>query len=358
MDFTEDVKQLAKKTKKILSSIQTEEATKNAIIMPFLNMLGYNVFDPLEVIPEFTADVGTKKGEKIDYVIIKNNEPAILVECKWCGSDLCCDHASQLYRYFSVTPARIGILTNGLSFEFYSDLEQQNRMDQKPFFVFNLLKHNDAHIKELSKFAKPSFDTERILSAASELKYAGEISRIITELTSEPDDDFVRFFAGRVYSGRLTKKVVESFHWIVKKSFTQCISDKVSERLQAALDEEKAIAESKAAEETIDNDVLDNGIETTQDEVDAYNIIRAIVSEVTDPSVAFLRDTKSYCGVLFDDNNRKPICRLRFNSDDKRIGLFDKEKNETTIPIKRTSDIFRYRAEIQDKVNQYLAEKP
>lgn len=357
MDFADSVKQLATQTRKRFSNIQTEEATKNAIIMPFLGMLGYNVFDPLEVIPEFTADVGTKKGEKIDYAIIKNSEPAILVECKWCGSDLNGDHASQLYRYFSATPARIGILTNGIIFEFYSDLDKENLMDQKPFFVFNLLKHNDAHIKELNKFAKPAFDTERVLSAASELKYAGEISRIISDLTLEPDDDFVRFFAGRVYTGRLTKRVVDGFHKIVKKSFSQCISDKVSERLQAALDEEKAVAESKEAEEPI-SDVPDNGIETTQEEMDAYNIIRAIVSEVADPSMAYLRDTKSYCGVLFDDNNRKPICRLRFNSDEKKIGLFDKEKNETTIPIKRTSDIFRYRAEIQDKVNQYLAEKP
>src|SRR5215210_6760083 len=138
MDFVEQLQALALKTEKLCSLLQTEEATKNALIMPFINILGYDIFDPMEVIPEFTADVGIKKGEKVDYAIQKDGKIIMLFECKHCGGDLNVKHASQLFRYFSVTDARIAVLTNGLTFRFFTDLEAPNKMDEKPFFEFNM----------------------------------------------------------------------------------------------------------------------------------------------------------------------------------------------------------------------------
>ncbi len=140
MDFIDKIRELAARVPKQLDYCTTEEATKNALVMPFINALGYNVFNPREVIPEFTADFGTKKGEKVDYAVCQDSQPVMLFECKSSGTDLNKVHASQLYRYFSVVPqARFGVLTNGVEYRFFSDLESPNRMDDKPFFTFNIL---------------------------------------------------------------------------------------------------------------------------------------------------------------------------------------------------------------------------
>jgi predicted type IV restriction endonuclease len=138
MDLIDQLRGLSSRIATTKSLIQTEEATKNAMVMPFIQILGYNVFDPLEVTPELIADVGTKKGEKVDYAILKDGKPIILFECKKAGSDLHINHAGQLFRYFHVTAARFGVLTNGLVYRFFTDLEQPNKMDEKAFFEFSI----------------------------------------------------------------------------------------------------------------------------------------------------------------------------------------------------------------------------
>lgn len=354
MDFIDQIKQLSQTASGLINSIQTEEATKTAIVMPFLAALGYNVFDPNEVTPEFVADMGTKKGEKIDYAILDNGSPTILIECKWCGTDLDETHASQLYRYFSVTTARIGILTNGRTFHFFADLEEKNKMDDKPFFVFDLFSFDETSVKELQKFSKIAFDTEIILPAASELKYTGEIKRILADQLIEPDDDFIRYFASKVYNGRLGKNVMQEFSGIVKKAFSQFIRDRINDRLAAALSDEKVEtrnASSSEPEECLEDE---DGIVTTQDEIDAFNVIRAIGSEIVDASLVTMRDGKTYCAILFDNNSRKPVCRLRFNSSKKYIGLFDQDKNEEKVPIDSISDIFRSSDKIKETISRYI----
>ena len=139
MDFIDQLRILSTRVMATRAMIQTEEATKNAMVMPFIQILGYNVFDPLEVTPELVADIGTKKGEKVDYAILRDGLPIILFECKKAGADLHINHASQLFRYFHVTSARFVVLTNGLVYRFFTDLEQPNKMDEKPFFEFNIL---------------------------------------------------------------------------------------------------------------------------------------------------------------------------------------------------------------------------
>lgn len=157
MDFNERLNALSSKIKEQINSIVTEEATKNAFVMPFIhNVLGYDVFDPREVTPEFVCDVGTKKGEKIDYAIMKNNEVQILIECKKIGEPLNINHASQLFRYFHVTNARISILTNGQIYKFFTDLDAPNKMDEKPFLEVDLLEIDENIIPELNKLTKSS----------------------------------------------------------------------------------------------------------------------------------------------------------------------------------------------------------
>jgi hypothetical protein len=156
--------------------------------MPFIAALGYNVFDPSEVTPELNADVGLKKGEKVDYAILRDGKPIILFECKHHAADLSKVHASQLYRYFSVTEARFAVLTNGLVYWFYTDLEAANKMDSRPFFEFNVLDVREQDTEELKKFSKSSFDLNNIITTASELKYTREIKRILFEQMQEPTE--------------------------------------------------------------------------------------------------------------------------------------------------------------------------
>ena len=139
------------------SETPTEEATKTSLILPFIQMLGYDIFDPAEVVPEFTADIGIKRGEKVDYAIMQRGKPAILIECKKYGSSLAEDAVSQLVRYFGVTDAHFGILTDGISYRFFSDLDQPNVMDPKPFFEFNVLSYSHKAVGELKRFTKEEF---------------------------------------------------------------------------------------------------------------------------------------------------------------------------------------------------------
>jgi len=356
MDLIDRIKDIASRIPKQMEHIQTEEATKNALIMPFISSLGYDVFNPLEVIPEFTADIGTKKGEKVDYAIKKDNDIIILVECKWSGADLHEDHASQLYRYFSVTEARFAILTNGINYEFYSDIDETNKMDSKPFFEFNVLHFEEHQINELKKFTKSSFSLEDILTTASTLKYTGAIKKILEEELKNPSEAFVRFFASQIYDGRLTQSVIEQFTRIVHDARNQFVNDRINERLKSALsaNETDSIAELEAITDTSSGK---EEIETTQDEIDGYNIVKAILREVVDVKRVPIRDTKSYCGILLDDNNRKPICRLHFNHSQKYLGVFS-DKIEERIEIDGVDDIFKHADRVKAVIVEYEANQP
>ena len=219
MEFFEKLNSLASKIRQQGAAIKTEEATKNAFVMPFINtVLGYDVFDPTEVTPEFVCDVGTKKGEKIDYAILKEGEVQILVECKKIGEPLNINHASQLFRYFHVTNARISILTNGQVYKFFTDLDAPNKMDEKPFLELDLLDIDEHAVPELIKLTKSAFDVESIINSAGELKYVSQIKKEIAAQFSKPEDDFVKFFASRVYDGIITQRVREQFTELTRKA--------------------------------------------------------------------------------------------------------------------------------------------
>lgn len=346
MEFTERLNALSTKIRQQIEVINTEEATKTAFVMPFIhNVLGYDVFDPSEVIPEFVCDIGTKKGEKIDYAIMKNNDVQILIECKKIGEPLNINHASQLFRYFHVTNARISILTNGQIYRFYTDLDAPNKMDEKPFLEVDLLDIDENVVPELKKLTKSSFDLESIINAAGELKYVSQIKRILHSQLNNPEDDFVKFFASRVYDGMLTQKVRESFLNLTKKAASQYINDQVNERLKSAITGITPTPAQPPMEiQHIDEDGHkdENDIVTTLEELEGFHIVKAITRTVLEAPRITHRDTKSYCGILVDDNNRKPLCRLHFNRSQKYIGLFDIEKNETRHPIATVDDIYSF----------------
>jgi hypothetical protein len=358
MDLIDKIKDIAARIPQQIDHIQTEEATKNAFIMPFISALGYDVFNPTEVIPEFTADIGTKKGEKVDYAIKKDNNIIILIECKWSGVDLHQNHASQLYRYFSATEARFAILTNGLTYEFYSDIDEPNKMDSKPFFTFNVLEFQDHQVKELKKFTKSAFSLDDILTTASTLKYTGSIKKILEEELANPSEPFVRFFASQIFDGRLTKPVMEQFTKIVQEARKQFVNEKINERLTSALSANETQNETPVPENQEnpeDNNTSEDDIITTEEEIEAFNIVKAILRQSVDVKRITKRDTKSYCGILLDDNNRKPLCRFHFNYSQKYIGILTLKKEER-FEIDSVDAVFDFADQIKSTAAEYSNE--
>ncbi|MFJ2519499.1 type I restriction endonuclease [Cellulosimicrobium cellulans] len=364
MEIGERLASLATKVRQQKATIQTEEATKNAFVMPFISLvLGYDVFNPNEVIPEFTADVGTKKGEKIDYAIVKDGELQMLIEAKTVGSPLSLNHASQLFRYFATTNARIAILTNGQHFHFFTDLDRPNRMDEKPFLQLDLLDLDETLIPEVQKLTKDAFDLDSVVSAAEELKYIGALKRVLAAQFREPDDEWIKALTNRVYDGAFTQKVKEQFRVLVAKAMKQFLADQVNDRLKAALggqaypdtDTSPLTGAEAAAESVTEAKHADErGIETTLEEVEGYQIVRAIACSEVSPTRIVHRDTKSYMGVLLDDNNRKPIARLHFNTGQKYLGLFDENKVETRHAITTLDEIYEHAEHIRKTVHNYL----
>jgi len=361
MEISEQLVALKDRVINLKDKIQTEEATKNAFIMPFIQLLGYDVFNPLEVIPEFIADISTKKGEKVDYCIQKDEEPIIIVECKHWKEKLDL-HNTQLERYFSFTKAKFGILTNGLLYRFFTDLDETNIMDKTPFLEIDFENLKDTAIVELKKFHKNTFDADKIIDSAGELKYYNEIKSIYEKELQEPSIELVRHFASQVYNGRLTTAVIEQFAKIVKKALNHKINETINERLKSALNKEtehqSENIEIKEEKNLAPNEIIvfqdeERGIYTTQEELNAYDIVVDILSEKIDQTRIAYRDTKSYLGVLFDDNNRQPICRFWFNSSSKYLGIFDSEKNETKIQIEKIEHIYKYSDKILEAASFY-----
>lgn len=359
MDFIDQLRALSSRIASTKDLIQTEEATKNAMIMPFIQSLGYNVFDPLEVTPELVADVGTKKGEKVDYAILKDGKPIILFECKKCGADLSINHASQLFRYFHVTEARFGILTNGLTYRFFTDLEQPNKMDEKPFLEFNILDFKEQDVEELKKFAKVAFDVDNILTTANELKYTRVIQNLLAEWMVNPSEDFVRLVSFDLLNGkRFTPAVKEQFTQITKRAFKQLIGDRINDRLRVAMTPEAPAAEAASVTPTPTEEAAADAsasVETTAQELEGFHIVRAVLREVVPSKRVFMRDAQSYCAILFDDNNRKPICRLRFNNPERLVLGLMNGKEEEKIPLADLDDIYNHADKLRATVSAYLA---
>ncbi len=352
MDFKDQIKILGERVVKLKDQIATEEATKNAFIMPFLQSLGYDVFNPVEVIPEYVTDIGTKKGEKIDYAIFKDGNPIILIECKHCNQNLDL-HEGQLLRYFHVSKAKFGILTNGVIYKFYSDLVEANKMDEKPFLEFNITDIKDIQIEELKKFHKSYFDADSITNTASELKYSNELKQLIFQELNNPTHDFVKHLAKQVYPSIITAKVLDLFTQLTKKAAQALLSDLITERLNNALKKEKEDEQQEIQEAAVLTEKANSKIETTEEELEGFLIIKSILRQKIDVSRVAYRDAQTYFAILLDDNNRKTICRLYFNGNKKYLMYFDDNKKEVKKEIQSLDDLFTYSNELLEVLNRY-----
>lgn len=356
MELKTKLEQLHQRVDNLKEQIQTEEATKNAFIMPFIQILGYDIFNPIEVIPEFVCDIGTKKGEKVDYMIMKDGEPILVIECKhW--KENADAHNSQLHRYYHVSKARFGILTNGIIYNFYTDLEKPNIMDEKPFLTINLDDLKDSSIKVLEKFTKTSYDLESILDSAESLKYIKAIRKEFETEINNPSDEFVKLLVNRFFDRPLTANRLSIFREYTKRALTSSINESINSRLKSALSINESIHDTKTKENEVVDSIDENSESkaiTTEDEIEGFQIVKAILREVISADRIAPRDTQSYFGVLLDDNNRKPLCRLHLNGGKKYIELFHNGKDAgEKILINSLDDIYNHKTELQKTVDNY-----
>lgn len=341
------LKSLGTRIETLAPNITNEEQTKNAFIMPFFQTLGYDVFNPLEFVPEFTADVGIKKGEKVDYAMVIDGAPQILIECKSINENLT-NHDSQLFRYFGTTSSKFGLLTNGREYRFYTDLDEQNKMDSTPFLTIDLTNIKDNQFLELAKFHKENFDVDKITSSAAELKYLNNLKNFLSDNLNDPTEGFVAYLVSQIYDGIKTKSTLEKFSPIIKKGFNQFITERVNEKLSATLNtsvETKTIDESEELSENTPND----GIITTPEELEAFTVFKVASKDFIDPSRLYYRDTKSYFGILIDDNNRKWVFRFYQKATKNLIEIRD----AGTFEIDTTIDIALYQNEIKQAIENH-----
>ena len=348
MELLEKINQLKERVITLKDSLQTEEATKNALIMPFLSALGYDVFNPLEVVPEYIADSRLKKDEKVDYAIMKEGSPIILLECKKVDNDKLDvkKHAGQLFKYFTASKAKFIILTNGIVYKFFSDIEEPNILDKDPFFTFNLLDFKENQVETLLEFCKENFDVEKAYSNAGDLKYIKQFEEVIENEYRNPSDDFVRYLLDKsgIYDGIKTSKVIERH----KKTTVEAFNLFMSKVMKTSLDFSLA---SKSDEKENKNEVV-----TTLEELEGYAIVKSILNGIIDITRVTYRDNASYFNVILDDNIRKTICRLYFNRAQKYIAFLEGTK-EVKTPINSINDIFQFSEQIKSKVDDILSVK-
>jgi predicted type IV restriction endonuclease len=348
------LEQLHQRVDSLKDQINTEEATKNAFVMPFIQILGYDIFNPIEVIPEFICDIGTKKGEKIDYVIMRDNEPILIIECKhW--KEKVDAHNSQLHRYYHVSKSRFGVLTNGHQYNFYADLENPNIMDEKPFFTLDLSNLKDFSLKILEKFSKKGYNLEEILDSAEALKYIKAIRNEFEKELKEPSDEIVKLLVNRFFEKPMTASRLITFKEYTRKAFSNSINETINFRLKNALNISENIPSKNSEQfQPIHEKSEISKFITSEEEIEGSQIVKAILREVIPATRISFRDTQSYFGILLDDNNRKPICRLHFNSSNKYIELFHqgKDKGDKKL-ISSLDEIYEFKKALLETIKNY-----
>lgn len=354
MGFSEELLQLSERISTLRGKIQTEEATKMSMIVPFFQVLGYDIFNPAEFCPEYTADIGIKKGEKVDYAIIINEAPVILIECKSCTENLT-KHSSQLFRYFSTTAAKFGILTNGIIYQFFTDLEETNKMDLVPFLEIDMSNLKESSINELKKFCKGAFDKDKIFSTAEELKYTSLIKNVLASEYENPSDSFVRYILNGIYEGQKNQRIIDKFTPIVKKAFSSFINEIVNNKISSALTKETEPEENNEDTPQVAEEEVISKIITTESELEAYYIIKGILASITPLENITYRDAESYFSILYGDNNRKPICRLKLDRKDLQLFIPDKDKNFSKYIITSLNELYTYREQLIEVTSFYTA---
>ena len=353
MDVNNTIHDVAERILKQVPFVQSEEATKLAMVNPFLReVLGYDTTDLTQVQPEFTADVGIKQGEKVDYALIHDGEPVILIEAKVTGTPLDKSEPSQLFRYFAaLDSARFGIFTDGVKYLFFTDIDKPNVMDTRPFLTLDLSDIKQEQVEEVGRFVRTDFDPSEIRENADALKYVQGLRERIAQEFRDPSDDFVRLLMSSVYDGLKTQSAVDAFRVHTQKALKSFVEVNLRERLAAAFGKEAGETEIPEADEP--------ETELTNEEVRAFFIIKALLHDVIDVDRLHLVERKDHCVVLVDGSTRKLVCKLRLRDRPHHIELigFDDQGNRfSTRPrLQSIDDIYVHEPVLESKVRQILS---
>ncbi|WP_437975384.1 type I restriction endonuclease [Sorangium sp. So ce295] len=340
MALIDNMRRLAEQVRKRLPNTIGEEATKNALVMPFLGALGYDVFDPTEVRPEYVADFAKKKSngqfEKVDYAIYINGVPVMFIECKPADAEPN-THSGQLSRYFNSTPSvKVAVVTNGVRYMFFTDLEEPNIMGERPFFEFNVLEFTERDVETLDAFSKDNFDAGTVRTRAEDIIFTGRMTAYINDVLRNPTEEFTRFILGElnITTGKLTAKRVEKFIPIVRKAIQTTLLDMATRSIRQETQDVAVAAPPppppipqpppQAAPPSRDSaPEQGKGVVTTQEELDAYEVIRRICADSPAASKAQVhyRDAVNYFGINIG-NTKKWFVRLFF--DGKRKSMVTK----------------------------------
>ena len=278
-----------------------------------------------------------------------------MIECKSIKEELT-KYDSQLFRYFGTTKAKFAILTNGIIYRFYTDLDEPNKMDEKPFLEIDMIDLKDAQVPELKKFHKDNFDLNRIIDSAAELKYMGLIRGVIREEFTNPSDDFTRYILSQgVYDGIKTQNIVDRYKPILKRSLTSYINDLVNDKIQIALksDDNDDVSPESLAEETPTDEDFEpiSRIDTTDDEIESFYVIKSILRDTIDPSRLSYKDTLSYFGILIDNKVTRWVCRVSLKERSSYIMIPDEISGNVKYPIEKLDDIYDLSQQLINRAN-------
>lgn len=328
MGFKDDLQRLSAQIAERMGHVVNEEMAKQVLILPFLKVLGFDVYNPLEIRPEYTADFGKKKGEKVDYAIFKDGTPVMFLEAKALSEELG-NHDAQLARYFNSTPqVRFAILTNGVTYKFFSDLNASNIMDQSPFLIIDMTNLTATDTEVLANFKKDSFEAEALVKYAEELVYTSNINAKLKDLFRNPPDDFIRYLVKDFSDTRVTSAVIERFRPIIKKSISLALIDMVSQGLfpQESGSEDPGSGQNPPADipqsaeaSPPPSDIGGKSVITTEEELESFAMIKKILEKNgKDVSELGGKDTTIYYGIFVKSVFRWFI-RLNLDSANKQV---------------------------------------
>lgn len=324
-DFINRLKLHIEHVNRVGQHCATEETTKQALILPLLDILGFSPYDPTKVLAEFAADFpGVKATERVDYALYCNGQPVMFIEAKSYTSNLT-NHAPQLSRYFNSTlGVTIGVITNGREWRFFTDLINPNVMDEKPFLIIDFTKHKAEELTQLAEFKHDNFHVEKLRYFAEENQYIQQFKAVIKKCINEVDIDFVRYVAQQAnISRQLNTKFLENIQPFVKQAVEKAISDTVVKGLSApTIITAQPIEQQPEALETFNRDA-EIHINTPQDIIHPDNEriittideqeLHRIVSELFPTHELTAKDTESYYSVLYQNKNNRWLFRYDVN---------------------------------------------
>ncbi|MBH8564300.1 restriction endonuclease subunit R [Nostoc sp. CENA67] len=310
MGFTEDIAKLSEHVRNKADKGLNEQATKMALILPFLKAIGYDVFDASEVMPEYVADFATKQPgplKKVDFALAINGNVVMLLEAKACGQKAEA-HDGQLRYYFnSLVATKVGIVTNGIVYRFFTDLRAVHVMDNEPFFTFNILEYDSKDIDNLKFFHRDNFDVAAIVRHAEEMLYVNGMTQLVGNLLRSSSDEFIRFLVSELrasdpkyeFKGNISPAVINKFKPIVKKSIQGSLLELMTSSLNREMEQPVEVeVEQEIEEEEKQQEPQESRIVTTAEEITAFEKIKTITQASTSYNFEVkYKDTASYFGI-------------------------------------------------------------